>query len=922
MPELQNPPPIPAAPVETAAERETRERRCPFEGCNADATAGAALTDHGKLALNWAAHQRHCHAGLGGAFRDRAAGKPWAGMLSLCPYAGCGKLYKQNSITSHTNKCAHKPQVVNAPNMGAPVGTGAPELPTDGARYAWNLAVATPARTLLDGTTVKFLLQHDLPVSRKLKAVFAPLFAEALVHVLRHLKAATTQGDVHTAAGWSKLWHLLPCLLLCPDGRISRERRFRHFAAGHIVFLVEAALAFARRRAASYTRTQRNVDSASVASLARQSGGLKRAAACLRAATHDSPPRNGETLQKLRDKHPNGDAQAALLQAEADGWALVNANPPALTLFDEIFDDKSLASCIRSADKTTAPGVAGLSVLHLQVTLQHGTHEFIQPLLAHLVWLARTLYGTPQALCETFKQLHAAARMFGVGVKVRPIACGCTLRRLFARLFCRKQSDYLGSILAPAGQYGCGTPGGTDIVAATTQLLHDAGGILLSIDGANAFNTLSRCAMYRGVAKHMPALYAYLVAVYGPAAEPALVFSTDGDELATLTASLQGIQQGDGLGPLLWSVSTLDTHVDFKQDFPELAGPTFLDDTFIGSTGAQPVATEYARVVQGFLFFRQRMGQLGVQINEVKSLCVLPKDAERAAFVRQQLQPTSVPTAEGAVVVGVPVGPPQYVQRQAESMLLDEEGMRLLRGIVTMQEVDAQVAYALLRMSYVPSVMHLMRNVPPSLLTHALHKFDALSLSALAALLQEPSAVEFRAAAAPDAPASDWDAAVAKVMHQDWDGELPVTFSVAQQQQLRLRQRDGGLGIMSAATHACAAYLGRSISALCPAFTAMTAPMLEAAVAALPHSAVLTGIRACTQTMLAAGVTPDQLEELLQPDYWHLHLGDDQPLLQSLQQPDRRAELRQVPAHLQSKLSHLLHTQSKEQFWASIRPAE
>lgn len=921
MPELQNPPPIPAATVETAAQREARERRCPLhESCTEqNPTAGVPITDHHKLALAWTKHQRQHHAGQGAAFKERAAGKQWAGRTSLCPHTGCGMLYIQNSHTRHAQRCAYRP--VN-PVANAPVGNHAPELPADGTRYTWGLPVGSTARTLLHGIPVQHLLQHELPVSRKLKAVFAPLFAEALVYVLRQLKAATTQGDMCLAAGWSKLWHLLPCLLLCPDGRISRERRFRHFAAGHIPFLVDAALAFARRRAASYHRKQHTPDSASVASLARQSGGLKRAAARLRAATHDAPPRNDETLQKLRDKHPDGDAQAALLQAEADGWALVHANPPALALYDDVFTDKSLAACIRAADKTTAPGVAGLSVQHLQVTLQHGTNAHIQPLLTHLVWLARTLYGTPQALCDAFKQLHAAARMFGVGAKVRPIACGCTLRRLFARMFCRKHSEHLGSILAPAGQYGCGSPGGTDIVATTAQLLHDAGGILLSIDGANAFNSLSRCAMYRGVAKHMPALYPYVVAMYGPAAEPALVFAKDGEELAELTGSKQGIQQGDGLGPLLWGVSTLDTHVRFKEDFPELAGPTFLDDTFIGSTGTEPVDVELARMSNGFVFFKQQMSQIGVQINEAKSLCVLPKDPGRAAYVREALQTSAVPVAEGAVVVGVPVGPQQYVQRQAESMLLDDEGMRLLRGIVSMQEADAQVAYALLRMSYVPSVMHLMRNVPPSLLTPALHKFDALSLSALAALLQEPSAVEFRAAAAPDAPASDWDAAVAMIMHRDWDGDLPVTFSDEQRQQLRLRHRDGGLGIMSAATHACAAYAGRSISALCPAFEALPAPVLAAVVAALPQSTVLTGIRTCTQSMLTAGVQPDQLEELLQSDYWRLQQGDSQPLLQSLQQPDQRAELRQLPAHLQAKLSNLLHTLSKTQFWDAIRPEE
>ena len=61
---------------------------------------------------------------------------------------------------------------------------------------------------------------------------------------------------------------------------------------------------------------------------------------------------------------------------------------------------------------------------------------------------------------------------------------------------------------------------------------------------------------------------------------------------------------------------------------------------------------------------------------------------------------------------------------------------------MSMKQGDAEVSFALLRSCFLSRVTHLVRSVPPHQIRHTLHLLDALSVGALAAVMQEPSAVE------------------------------------------------------------------------------------------------------------------------------------------------------------------------------------
>ena len=145
--------------------------------------------------------------------------------------------------------------------------------------------------------------------------------------------------------------------------------------------------------------------------------------------------------------------------------------------------------------------------------------------------------------------LHAFNKSCG---GIRPIAVGLTLRRLVAKAACAKAVVKCGPILAPR-QMGVGVKGGAEAVAHAARLFLTEMGptqVLVKLDFSNAFNSVRRDAVLEAVAQHVPELHAFAVSSYG--APSILQFGSH------QISSEEGIQQGDPLGPLLFSLALND----------------------------------------------------------------------------------------------------------------------------------------------------------------------------------------------------------------------------------------------------------------------------------------------------------------------------------------------------------------------------
>ena len=151
---------------------------------------------------------------------------------------------------------------------------------------------------------------------------------------------------------------------------------------------------------------------------------------------------------------------------------------------------------------------------------------------------------TPTSICPLFfgASLTALTKKEG---GIRPIAVGCTLRPLAAKVAGCRVRDKMAALLAPR-QLGYGVKGGAEaaVHAARLYLKELQHQCVLKLDFRNAFNTLRRDKMLQAVQSFAPDLLPFVHSSYSSSAS---LFWND-----RIIQSAEGVQQGDPLGPLLF----------------------------------------------------------------------------------------------------------------------------------------------------------------------------------------------------------------------------------------------------------------------------------------------------------------------------------------------------------------------------------
>ena len=154
---------------------------------------------------------------------------------------------------------------------------------------------------------------------------------------------------------------------------------------------------------------------------------------------------------------------------------------------------------------------------------------------------------------------------------IRPIAVGCTLRRLAAKVAGFRVRDKMAALLAPR-QLRYGVRGGAEaaVHAARLYVQDLQHRCVMKLDFRNVFNTLRRDKMLQAVQNLAPDLLPFVHASYS---SPSSLFWSD-----KIIQSAEGVQQGDALGPLLFC---LTIHPLVSQLKSELC-VWYLDDSTIG----------------------------------------------------------------------------------------------------------------------------------------------------------------------------------------------------------------------------------------------------------------------------------------------------------------------------------------------------
>ena len=288
---------------------------------------------------------------------------------------------------------------------------------------------------------------------------------------------------------------------------------------------------------------------------------------------------------------------------------------------------------------------------------------------------------------------------------IRPIVIGFTLRRLTSKLANTFGISRLATYFSPR-QLLVGTPGGCEAaVHASRRFLHSLNDekVFVKLDFSNAFNSLHRQDMLLAIRERLPEIYAYVFSSY---AEPSNLFYGSFELLSS-----EGPQQGDPLGPLLFSNAIQPLLNSLKSELTV----GYLDDLTLAGTEAD-VENDVKRVIDCGC-------NLGLKLNISKCELITNGGSHISSSVIGAFQRVSM---DEATLLGAPL-----FQGRALDESWKERCEDLSRAAERLSLVSAQEALILLRSSFgAPRVQHMLR-CSPSADHPALTQFDEIQLESL-----------------------------------------------------------------------------------------------------------------------------------------------------------------------------------------------
>ncbi|CAK1589334.1 unnamed protein product [Parnassius mnemosyne] len=288
-------------------------------------------------------------------------------------------------------------------------------------------------------------------------------------------------------------------------------------------------------------------------------------------------PRNVETLESLRQKHPS--------VKPSQGLPL----PPKTSMQPLQISEKDTLEAIMSFSNGSAGGIDGITPQHLKDLVSASAGDAGGVLLKDITKLCNFMLSGN--VNPNFIPFLYGARLCAFKKKdngIRPIAVGSTFRRLTSKLACRYIISNLKTKFQPT-QLGFGTRGGCEaaVHSVRTFLTNSDADVLVKVDLRNAFNSIDRVTLLKEVANNTPEIYHYVWQCYSQNTN--LFYENH------VIDSAVGVQQGDPLGPALFSLGIQPIISNLKSKL----NVWYLDDGTLGGR-ADDVLSDLTHIFRNF----------------------------------------------------------------------------------------------------------------------------------------------------------------------------------------------------------------------------------------------------------------------------------------------------------------------------------
>jgi hypothetical protein len=294
---------------------------------------------------------------------------------------------------------------------------------------------------------------------------------------------------------------------------------------------------------------------------------------------------------------------------------------------------------------------------------------------------------------------------------LRPLAIDEVFIRLVSKSVNSVMSVSVGEKLQPI-QYGVGIKGGCEYVSHSVsmwveEILKDPGSnkIIIRLDKKNAFNSIPRAIIRRGILKHCPELLWYFDWCYGSCTRLVMVNGI------VLGLSACGVRQGDPLGPLFYCLGLDQVLFEAQQRFPSVDFLYYLDDGFLHGVDKD--------VIQAYDFLKDQLALINqiLDTGDPKKCIIFA-----SRFSPHEDFPSELKiSTEGLLVLGCPYGSPDYIDTELIKIV-----SKLSVLVKRLELVDAKCAYVLVKYCINTKGSYLARVCSPwCILKHA-ERFDAI----------------------------------------------------------------------------------------------------------------------------------------------------------------------------------------------------